>query len=113
MATRAERAHAEEQKKGPNKKTKKKAAAKKQSANAKKAAAKGSRDKTHAGNKATYALEETPKSKRPSRKSTRKAANRSKPDSALNRTEQHQQGSPEAVARRAGAKRTRVKGKKP
>ncbi len=65
------------------------------------------RAKKHAEHKATYALEET-NGKRPSRKSTRKSANRSKPDAALNAREQLQKGSPEQRARKA---RARMKGK--
>jgi hypothetical protein len=65
------------------------------------------RAKKHAGRKATYALEDRT-SGRPSRKSTRKSANRSKPDASLNAREALQKGSPAARYRKA---RARTKGK--
>src|SRR5689334_3258570 len=58
------------------------------------------RAKKHAGRKASYALETTTTG-RPSRKSTRKSANRSKPDTNLNLRETRQKTSPEARARKA------------
>ena len=61
--------------------------------------------KKHAQKKATYALEET--AGKATRKSTRKAANRAKPDSAFNITEQVKKDSPTARYRKAAAKRTR------
>ncbi len=63
----------------------------------------------HAARKATYALELTEKSARPSRKSTRASANRAKADSAFNVTEQVRKGSPEARFRRAKAQATRAR----
>ena len=53
----------------------------------------------HAGRKATYALE-APREGRPSRKSTRKSANRSKPDTNLTLRATNQAVSADARARR-------------
>jgi hypothetical protein len=58
------------------------------------------RSKKHAARKATYALE-APAEGRPSRKSTRKSANRAKPDANLNLREMREKSSPEARARKA------------
>jgi|SRR5277367_3524502 len=69
-----------------------------------------SRAKQHAEAKATRALEVVAKG-RPSRKSTRASANRSKPDAPMNLTEESRKGAPRAVARTAQAKRGRVRGK--
>jgi len=56
-----------------------------------------------AGRKATYALERRTPGARPSRKSTRRSANRSKPDSNLERTRERKLNAPEARhARRGG-----------
>ncbi|HTJ84539.1 MAG TPA: hypothetical protein VL400_22625 [Polyangiaceae bacterium] len=67
---------------------------------------KRSHDKPHAAKKATYALEVgADASKRPSRKSTRKSANRSKTGASFDRREALVKGSPETVARKAIAKR--------
>jgi hypothetical protein len=62
----------------------------------------GTRNKKHAGRKATYALEESGAG-RPSRKSTRKSANHAKPDAGLNVREELRKGSPTARYRRAHA----------
>lgn len=105
MATRAERAHADEQKKGPNKKTIKKAAAKK----AHRATPKNPRAKAHAEKKATYALEETGTKR--SRKSTRKAANRAKPDAAKTIHQENAASAPKSRARRSSAATKKVRGK--
>lgn len=67
-------------------------------------AAARTKDKKHAAKKATYALEETD-AKKPTRKSTRKTANRSKADSARNITEQVKKDSPTARARKSAAKK--------
>ncbi len=101
MATQAEQYHAEEQRTGRGKKvregrTKPGTAPKDRS-----------RANKRAGRKATYALEESA-GKRPSRKSTRKSANRSKPDAALNAREALQKDSPEQRYIKAQA---RTKGK--
>ena len=66
--------------------------------------------KAHAGAKATRALEVTTKG-RPSRKSTRASANRSKPDAQMDRTEGFRKEAPRAVASNAQVKRERVRGK--
>lgn len=109
MATRAEQYRAEEQRKGKRKV---------RSGRSKPGVPgpKRTRAKKHAAKKATYALEET-KGKRPSRKSTRKAANRMKPDAGLNRREELQKGSPEnryeKSAARSATKKTSATTKKP
>jgi hypothetical protein len=96
MATRSEQTHAEEQRKGPRGSIR--AGRSKPGV----PLAERSPDKEHAGRKATYALE-AEREGRPSRKSTRKSANRSKPDSGLNIREQLQKTSPEARARKSRA----------
>jgi hypothetical protein len=56
-----------------------------------------------AARKATYALEPRVAGKRPSRKSTRKSANRSKPDTNINLRSERRQRSPRMRhSRRAG-----------
>jgi hypothetical protein len=60
---------------------------------------------THLGRKATFKLETTIGNARPSRKSTRKAANRIKPDSNLERRQKRGTHSPEAQARKASVNR--------
>lgn len=56
-----------------------------------------------AGRKATYALEPRVASKRPSRKSTRKSANRAKPDTNMNlRSERRQDSARSRHSRRGG-----------
>ena len=100
MATQAEQHRAEEQRRAQGKKT--------GAGRTKTGASKEwSRAKMHAGRKATYALEETDGA-RPSRKSTRKSANRSKPDASLNAREELLKGSPEQRYLKAAA---RAKGK--
>jgi hypothetical protein len=69
-----------------------------------------SRDKAHAGSKATHALEETAPGKRPSRESTRGGANRTKADSARNVTEQVRKGAPTNRARKSRVRASRVRG---
>jgi hypothetical protein len=66
--------------------------------------------KGHAGAKATRALEVTTTG-RPSRKSTRASANRSKPDAQMDLTEAFRKGAPRAVASKAQVKAERVRGK--
>ena len=67
------------------------------------------KSKSHAGAKATHALEVARPGKRPSRKSTRSSANRAKADAAFNITEETRKGAPSARARTARAKRKRVR----
>jgi hypothetical protein len=105
MATRAERFRSEEERRHPAGKGKAPTSKRKP----KKAAF--SRDKAHVRAKATYALETTPTGQRASRKSTRASANRAKPDSGFNLTEEKKKASPQARARKAQAKRSRVRGK--
>ena len=99
MATRSEQFRATEARHGQSE-----GAAQRRAARSKPGATseQRSRSKVHADKKATYALEPAT-SGRPSRKSTRKSANRSKPDTAFNLTEQLKKGSPEARFRRARA----------
>jgi hypothetical protein len=64
----------------------------------------------HAKKKATYALEIAEKGQRATRKSTRKSANRSKPDATFNILESFTKGSPEARFRKTRAQSKRVRG---
>ncbi len=100
MATRAEQFRSTEQKKGKPSKVSAKKPRK----------AQWSRAKSHAASKATYALEPTAPGARPSRESSRSSANRAKPDTAYNLTEETKKGAPENRARKARAKSTRVRG---
>lgn len=99
MATRAEQYRMMEQRKVPKPK---------RPGRAGKPAA-GKRATKAAGKKATYALE-APREGRPSRKSTRKSANRSKPDTNLTLRAARAKGSPEAKARKARARAVKVRG---
>ncbi len=90
MATRSETFRADEQRKGRARASKKPSESKKPS-----------RAKQHAGRKATFALEDGD-SKKKSRKSSRKSANRAKPESTLEIREQMQRSTPEAVHERRG-----------
>ena len=106
MATRSEQHHADEQRhKERESKTNK------QGNRSKPGSAPGDRlrSKKHAERKATHALEPDRRG-RPSRKSTRKSANRAKPDTNLNLREDLQKGSPEARFRKADAGAGRVRG---
>jgi hypothetical protein len=106
MATRAEQEHANAQKKGMSRKAKKRHAAK-----VAKTEKKGpAHARTRAGKKATVALEQGKKEGRPSRKSTRASANRSKAEATLEIREEIQKGTPTNLARKAGAKAKRVRG---
>jgi hypothetical protein len=104
MATKAERSRSEEQRAHTKDAKKSHGSVRKP----KKAA--WSRDKAHAGAKATHALEETAPGTRPSRESTRASANRAKPDTAFNLTEEAKKGSPENRARHSRTKTVRVRG---
>jgi hypothetical protein len=87
-----------------------------------KKASKAAKKKTHkkgddirttggsAGKKAVYADEAQAEKGQPSRKSTRKSANRSKPDSSLTRREGAQKTSADNRYRKAAAKSSRVRG---
>ncbi len=107
MSTKSEQYRAEEQRKGP-------ATAKRNRSGSKPgvAPAKRSRSKTRAGKKATYAYEPTQAGKRPSRKSSRKSANRSKPDAAFNIGEEIAKTRPTARFRKDRAKATKTRGSK-
>ncbi len=105
MATRSQQHHAEAQRRGARN-TK----ANKQGSKPGSTPSARSRTKMRAGRKATHAIEPDRKG-RPSRESTRKSANRAKPDTNFNLREQRQKGSPEARFRRAAARAGRVRGK--
>lgn len=98
MATKAEQAHAEVQRRGP-------AGGRRKLRPGRGKPGTSPRDRSRASKrvakKATYAFEGG--GGRPSRRSTRKSANRAKPDASLNLTEQLVKGSPEARFRRAKA----------
>jgi len=104
MATKAEQARSDEQRKHGEGRHKSHVSKKKP----KKAA--WSHDKAHAASKATRALEESAAGQRPSRESTRGSANRDKADSALNITEENRKGSPQNRARKSRAKGVKVRG---
>ncbi len=107
MATKAEQARAESTKKGTKPKRARKLAQRKTDAekhehHEPKAAAK----------KATYRKEPPPpKGKRPSRKSTRAGANRSKPDTNLNLRSERAKSAPKARAQAAKQKAVKTRGK--
>jgi hypothetical protein len=104
MATRSEQARDEEQRN--------RIASARKRATAKTASGtKVRRAKGRTAEKATYAYE-APREGKPSRKSTRKSANRSKPDAGFNLRESLQKGSPESRARRSLAKASRARGSK-
>jgi len=114
MATKAERYRAEQERSGPKKTAKPRrrrdtppdtaspgvSAADRKAGGASTAARNRS---THAAKKATYALEDSATG-RPSRRSSRRAANRAKPGSNLTRQKQREIRSPEALAERAKAR---------
>jgi hypothetical protein len=101
MATKAEQFRSNAQRKGrPKRKSVKKLRK-----------AEWSREKAHAGAKATHALEDS--AKRPSRVSTRSSANRAKSDAALDVTEEVRKGTPEQRARKARVRARRVRGSTP
>ena len=94
MATKAERARA---------------AAERTTHRSKKASRKAPGGDSRKKRKATYALE-PPRKGRPSRKSTRKAANRAKPDSAFNITEEVRRGAPSQLYRKTRARAAHPRG---
>jgi hypothetical protein len=107
MATKSEQAKAEAAKKGPKPKR------------ARKLARRKPKDEQHvhhepkaAGKKATYEKEPAPaKGKRPSRKSTRAGANRSKPDTNMNLRSERAKSSPKSRAGASARKATKTRGK--
>ncbi len=115
MATKAEAFRSEAERSGPKKAKKPKkprrdtpvdTAKPGVSATARKAGGGSTADRNRsekAAGKASVALEDSAR-ERPSRKSTRKSANRSKPDSNLARRATRKTTSPKARARRANAK---------
>ncbi len=107
MATRSEQTHAEEQRKGPRDTKKNKRV------NRSKPGARPSDrtpSKSHAASKAPYALEPE-RAGRPSRESTRKSANRAKPDTNLTLREERSKSSADTRFRKSSAGKTRVDGK--
>ncbi len=107
MATKAEQFHAEEQRLHRGKKHGKNASGSKPGSKPSVRSAK----RKHAGKKATHAIEPTTaKGTRPSRKSTRKSANRAKPDATFNLQEEQRKGSPTARFRKSSARSSRVRG---
>ena len=96
MATRAERFRAREERKGPKATKGPKGAH----------AAKHTNVSKRAGHKATYALEPHAPRTRPSRKSTRSSANRSKPDANFQLREERRTRSPKARATKRKRART-------
>lgn len=106
MATKSEQAKAEAAKKGTKPKRARKLARRKTKEE------QAHHEPIAAGKKATYEKEPAPpKGKRPSRKSTRAGANRSKPDTNLNLRSERAKSSPKARARAAKAKRPTPGGK--
>ena len=103
MATRAEQAHADAQR---TSKAGRRAAAKSKSKSGPAAAPRRGRS----ASKATVARESPGPDGRTSRKSTRKSANHMKSTSTVEIREGIQKGSPEAKARRARARTSRVRG---
>jgi hypothetical protein len=108
MATRSERFRANEQQ-HPGRKTKTRPGNSKPGV----APGKRSRAKKRVAKGATYALEAPGPTGRPSRKSTRKSANRAKPDTSFNRTEQLKKGSPETRFRKTKARSARPRSHSP
>lgn len=103
MSTKAEDAHARTQKKGPSRKKTKKLAQRKPK--------KDHAPSVAAGRKATVAQEPARAAgKRPSRKSTRASANRSKGDAPLQIHAETAKNSPTERARSAKTKTTRTRG---
>jgi hypothetical protein len=97
MATRAETFRAQQQK-HPSKRRAKPGP--KNAHGAHDARGRKSAPNRRAGRKATYALERRTANARPSRKSTRKSANRSKPDTNFELRRERKTNSPEARHRR-------------
>lgn len=64
----------------------------------------------HVAKKAAYAREEIAPAARPSRRSTRKSANRTKTDTGMVRSEQMKESTPEVRARKSRARAQRVRG---
>ena len=116
MATKAEKARAATERSGPNKKKRARKSPRnvpvdtanpETSASDRKAGGTSTAARNRskkAGRKAGVALEDSAEA-RPSRKSTRKSANRSKPDSNLARRATRKTTSPKARARRSAAKK--------
>lgn len=98
MATRSEEARAERERANAKKSPGAKKRAKKRVLAARHARP-ASHESTHANRKATVVLEDHAEGARPSRKSTRKASNRSKATSTLDIREELVKGAPSRVRR--------------
>jgi hypothetical protein len=96
MATKAERARAESQRKGTAAKQSRTSGAKKRA--------------SRADSKATYAREGRDAEGRASRKSTRGSSNRAKPDAPMNIREELVMATPSSRARHDGGKQPRARG---
>src|ERR1044072_53536 len=107
MATRSEQFHADTQRRCERDEQRRRRAARSKPGVA---PSDRSRSKKHAEKNATYALEEPSNGAPPSRKSTRKSANRAKPDASLNIRESLQKGSPEARYEKSRAQGTPHRG---
>ncbi len=105
MATRSEQFRANQQRKHPKQATPTRSAAAKHTPTTAQ-----SRRTEHARKKATYALEIAEKGQPSTRKSTRKSANRSKPDATFNILESLVKRSPESRFQKASAQSKRVRG---
>jgi len=111
MATKAEEYRSSQQRKGPKAKTRKRHASKV----ARQTKMSAPHERRAAGRKASYAAEgpsvedRTTARKSPSRKSTRKAANRAKADTNLTLREGRTKGSPTNRARKSRAKTSRAR----
>ena len=107
MATRAEKEHANKQRRGPTPKAQKRRAARKE----RREKFESLHPTRHAGAKASYAIERPSKEGRASRKTTRDSANRAKPDTNFNLREEMVKGSPESRFRKARTQAARVRGR--
>lgn len=105
MATRSQQYRAESERTG--------AAAKKKTPKRRPKAKGRTRSAEHEAKakKATYAAEETNTSAKKSRKSTRKSANRRKPDASLTTREELVKNAPQARAKKSARRASRVRGK--
>lgn len=110
MATRAEIARTEEQRKRARAHAAKKKA--KHDALAGRGKRPESRESEHAGRKATHDLETHLEGTRPSRKSTRKGANRLRADAAMNQREEAGEGAPKFQHALAAVRAKKVRGRR-
>jgi hypothetical protein len=109
MATRSEQYRAEEQRDAAKRR---RASARKEPAHDGTPAGSDNGGNGHVQKKATYALETTAEGQRPSRKSSRKSANRAKADATFNIVEELRKNSPASRFRKSRARAARVRGSK-